>query len=472
MKTKFAKLSSLVLQDLRNNKQESIFFSTYTKQQIVSWLQSPSVNQTKLREVSNFLYLTSGTYRQIVDYYAKMPTLSHIIVPYNIGDKINKKKYTSDYYSIVNLLNSLNITNELPKIFDVLFMEDVFYGYIYGDENSKFIKKLNPQYCAISSLEDGVFNFDFDFSYFNQRKEQLESYGKEFVSKYKKFEKDSKLKWQELDPERTICLKLNDNILAPVPPFACILESLFDIQDYKALAKSRQSIKNYKILSFKMETDKDNAELTMDKDLRDSFIKEVNSSLPDEIGAIVTPWPVTEHSFERNATDSDITADAIKQFYNESGVSQLNFNSEKASSSALLQSIKNNEAIIFSILRKIEKWMNRYIKYNEGKYKFKVQFLNITHHNQADMFKMFKEAATLGVPCKQALAACLGYNPSDTLAMGQLEDILDLRETTFNKPLLSSNTLSSDDAGRPTSEEPLQETGEQTKENDSNLDRV
>lgn len=435
-------------------------------------MQSPYTSQTNLRDVSNFLYLTSGIYRQIIDYYSKMPTLSHIVVPYNLNDKINKKKYISDYYSIVNLLNALNIPSEFPKILDTLFMEDIFYGYIYGDETSMFIKKMNPQYCAISTLEDGVFNYSFDFSFFNQRKELLESYGKEFVSKYKKFEKDSKLKWQELDPEKTICLKVNDHILAPVPPFVSILEGLFDIQDYKALAKSRQSIKNYKVLSFKMETSKDNSELTMDNDMRDLFISKVNESLPDEIGAIVTPWQVTEHSFERNSTDSDVTADSVKQFYNESGVSQLNFNSEKASSSALLESIKNNEAIVFSVLRKIEKWTNRFIKYNEGKYKFKVQFLNITNHNQSDMFKMYKEAATLGVPCKQALAACLGYTPSDTLAMGQLEDMLDIRDTVFNKPLLSSNTLSSDDAGRPKSDEPLQETGEQTAESDANENRV
>lgn len=44
-------------------------------------------------------------------------------------------------------------------------------------KDSYFIQKLNPDYCQISSIEGGCFNFAFDFNYFKTYPEKLKQYG-------------------------------------------------------------------------------------------------------------------------------------------------------------------------------------------------------------------------------------------------------------------------------------------------------
>jgi hypothetical protein len=87
---------------------------------------------------------------------------------------------------------------------------------------------------------------------------------------------------------------------------------------------------------------------------------------------------------------------------------------------------------------------------------------------------MYFKAGQSGVPVKQAIAAVLGYTPSDIITMGYLEnDVLKMRDTIYSQPLLSSSTMSPDnEAGRPKSSEPKSEAGEQTEDSDANDNRA
>ena len=53
----------------------------------------------------------------------------------------------------------MNLQHEFIKITTTILREDIFYGYEYSTKDSYFIQKLNPDYCQISSIEDGCFNF-------------------------------------------------------------------------------------------------------------------------------------------------------------------------------------------------------------------------------------------------------------------------------------------------------------------------
>jgi hypothetical protein len=405
-----------------------------------------------------------------------MSKLAYIVIPYNVSEDKSKDILKKDYLQTINMLEVMNISHEMSKVLTVCFREDIFYGYIYESDNSFFIKQLPSDYCKLSCIEDGVYNFAFDFSYFKTRKDKLTQYGEEFQNKYSAYEKDTKFKWQEIDSSKSICIKVNEDITYPVPPFVGILEALYDIEDYKALQLAKTELDNYKILSFKIPVDNE-GNMKIDKTLRDGFIAEILNQLPERVGAVVTPFEVGDHNFEKNTLNADTVARSEDAYYNASGVNKMLFNSDKASSSVLIESIKTDYDMVACVLKQIERWINRKIKKSNVRNFFKIKFLDVTSFNQKDMFDLFLRGGQGGLPVKMALSSILGYSPSDVLTMGLLEnDILQLRDTIFSEPLLSSSTMSPDnEGGRPTNKEKgdgLTESGEQTAEDDENSDRV
>jgi hypothetical protein len=92
-KLAFANLKKTMIQDLKNNRKESVIFAEYPIEKVVTMLKNPQKNEKELRSMSNFLYITSPHYRRLTNYYAKLPTYNHIVVPSNLPKKINVKTY-------------------------------------------------------------------------------------------------------------------------------------------------------------------------------------------------------------------------------------------------------------------------------------------------------------------------------------------------------------------------------------------
>jgi len=478
----YAKLVKDVLIDLRKNKKESVFFARFKKDEVVKWLKSPEKYENQLVEACVFLYSVSGHFKRLIDYFAKMPTYSSIVVPLDLNtSEIDKDKFLKDYFYVLSYIEKLNIPHEFLKVGISAFREDVFYGYCYETNDSFYIKKLPFKYCRISSVVDGVYNFQFDFRYFDKRIDELENFGKEFEIKYELYKnlaknKDSTNKdpyWIELDYKNTICIKLNEDLPFIMPFFAGVLVELYDIEDYKALQKARAEIDNTNIIAYEVPKTSDN-EIAISESMCRKFSEEISKQLPEIIGYTVTPFKATAFSFKNTNNSIDDVANAESAFWRSTGVSDLNFNGNKSSSAVMLYSIKSDFDIIVAYLRQVERWINRRIKLLNLKHKFKISMLNVTRFNQKEVFDMYLKAGERGVPVKQAIAATLGYSPSDIIAMSYLEnDVLNMRNTLYSEPLLVSSTMSPDkEIGRPKSEEPLSESGEKTRDSDANENRA
>ena len=117
----------------------------------------------------------------------------------------------------------------------------------------------------------------------------------------------------------------------------------------------------------------------------------------------------------------------------------------------------------------IERVINRKLKQDSGKYKFKINILDVTQFNQKEYLDNLLKVSTYGYPVKLAIMAVFGYTPSDVYGMTILEEVLDLVNKW--KPLQSANTMSgdsSDEGGRPQKDsDELSEAGVQTRENDN-----
>ncbi|WP_164509090.1 hypothetical protein [Clostridium rectalis] len=473
----FSSLASLVVHDLNKNNKKNSFFKKYKKQDVIDYLQNPQKYEKALREISRFLYVNSAHYKRLINYFANMSLFYYDFKPTGIIDfsKINKKKFLKEYYTICRKIDKMNLAHEFAKILTIAFKEDIFYGYEYETTDSYFIKNLDPDYCSISSIEDGVYNYQFDFTFFDNKKEKLQEYGKEFETKYNRYLKDRKNnRYQELNSKKTICIKINEEIEYPIPPFANVFEALYDINDYKLLKKAKEEIGNYQLLSMNIPMSNKEPDVPMlDFTTAKDFYTQALNVLPDQIGAILTPMKIDSIKFERDTLNNDRVIEAEDLFWSSAGVNGNLFNSKGNSGSVVDLSIKTDESIVFKILKQCTRWINRKIKFSNNQFNYKFSFLDVTINNQEKMIDKHFKLAQYGVPVKTILGSLVGLSPIDMQINTWLEnDVLKLHESWL--PLNSSHTQTNEEkkVGKPRKDtEDLQEAGEQTRENDSNRDR-
>lgn len=475
-KLDFSKLAKSVITDLGGTT-NNILFKNFPKSKVMDAMQNPRSNIEPLRDVSNFLYMISPHYRRLCNYYSGMLTLDWYISPYKLDVlKVNEKQFKKMYNESLFELNTMNIKHEMSKALQIVFREGIFFGYEYKSEDSYFIQKLDPDYCEISSIEDGVFNFKFNFQYFEGNEDMLENYAPEFSTKFKSYQNGNKsrgkkkdavdLTWQELDSENTICIKVDESVMYPVPPFIGVFADIYELQDYKALKKSNNEMQNYALLSGRIPmNDKsevaDDFKLTMDTALQ--FGNKITSELPNQVGFMLSVFDDMEiFKLNDDKVGSDKVEEAVGSFWNSTGVSKNLFTDGGTTDAAIRSSLITDEQDMFTILRQIERWINRKLKIKSGKYKFQITMLNTTWQNQKEKVAEELKVAQFGFPNRIRIATSMGMSQLEMESMNYLElDILGLGDKMI--PLQSSHTQNGEssgetdvtrgDKGRPTKEE-------------------
>lgn len=468
-KLDFSKLARLVMSDIGSNNTGNIFFSSFPKERVVNALQNPQKNEQLLKNLSNFLYVISPHYRRLCNYYAEMPTFDYYIEPYKLNtSKVNIKTFKKAYDKTLQLLDNMDIKHEMLRCLQVVFREGIFYGYEHSTDDSYFIQKLDSDYCRISGIEDGVFVFQFNFGYFEFDESRLDNFAPEFQSMYNKYKnsrqsrgKDKEdLQWQELPSDRSICIKADESILFPFPPFVGVLLDIYEIEDYKKLKKAKSEMQNIAILSGTVPTnDKSNAanDFKIDLDTAVAFGNKIIEQLPEQVGFILSVYDDMKlFKLDDDKVGTDKVEEAIRNFWSAAGVSKNLFADNSDTDAALKQSIIADEQSVFAILRQIERWINRKLKFESGKYKFKINILDITRFNKKEKVAEELKAAQFGLPNRIRLASSMGISQSSIESMKFLEDLLDIPHSWI--PLSSSHTSSEVDSptagekGRPKSD--------------------
>ncbi|POO87881.1 hypothetical protein [Clostridium sp. 3-3] len=487
----FANLKKNIVQDLINNRNESVIYRKYDKERVVKMLENPQASEKELRNMSNFLYIVSSHYRRLINYYASLPKYNYTIIPTNLPSKVEKKKYRETYNQVCNLYKKYNLKHECLKIMQSVFRDGVFYGLTYETTDSFYIRPFNPDFAKISSIEDGTCTLSIDLNYFISNEIFLSEYGTEIETAFYKYKGNKKtgtkgnssLRWYE--PSNGICIKADENDLVhSVPIFIGLILGVLDIEDYKLLKKAKKEIDNYKVLAMKMDTD-ENGVPKMEYDLAIKYYNQASANIPDGIGLILSPFTISDFTFQSSSTaESDAANEAEEDFWFGSGTSPLLFGSSKnTSSSSLNLSIKPDESISFAVLEQIQRFFNKKIKKMDLAYSFEMKFLEQSIFNEKTVQDTYLKAGQYGVSgAKLLYANSIGLEPSDINGMAYLEDdILGVGTKIYKRPLISSNTLSNgktgdseNSAGKPTAEESgteLGEAGEKTRELGSNENR-
>lgn len=473
---KFALLNRLILRDLNNDINKPTF-AKYTKDNIATYLSDPYRYEKQLRQAVIYIYGASPHFRRVIQYFVGLSDLAYIVEPYRIDPKkANAKTVNNNYRKVLNILSSMNIKTQFPKILTVCLREDVFYGTAWITSDNITIQQLPSDACQISTIEGNVPNVSFDFGYFNGKESLLEFYPAEFKRKYEQYKKDRrKMRWQELDSPTSFAIKCNSDIPGyALPPFAGILREVYELEDYRALKLTKTALENYAMLVMTIPLNNDGS-WGIDLDKAREFYSNLDKVTPEEIGSVLSPMPIDKISFERTHTgDTDTIADAEQNLFTAAGVSSLLFNNPKASANALLLSIKADQAVTYGIVKNIGDAVNRLIQsQNYGK-NFKVNFLDVSQFNRKEAGDAYLKAAQCGLPTICAYAASQGIGQAELDNMSFLETtVLGLQD--MFRPIQSSSQMSAeaikesegatDEGGAPTKGVgEITESGEQNQE--------
>jgi hypothetical protein len=467
----FAALSRLVLRDLTKQKKNPTFYK-YTKDQISEFIKDPVRNEKSIRDAIVYLYGASSHFRRLIQYLAGLNYFYYIISPRNLDPTTAKPDTIREQFQkTLKLVDSIDIQTQGVDILTVCLREDVYYGTIWATNDSITIQQLPSDYCTISTIEGNVPNVSFDFAYFDIYSDYLPLYPSEFQTKYNQYQSNrSTLRWQELSSPNSFAIKACSEILAyPLPPFAGILEDIYNIVDYKALQLTKTELENYAMLIIKLAKDKTGEwELDFDKALE--YWQSIDSQLPEQIGSALVPMAVEKISFDKSGSvEDDKIAKAESAFYSDAGVSSQIFNSDNTSSNALLQSIKADQAMVYNIVLKIQNAVNRFLLSQSYSKNFKLEILDISRFNQKEMIEEYYKGIMVGAPDISKYCAAKGTSQNAMIGLNYLEQVVLELPSKFI-PLQSAHTLSAGGkGGRPESDpDDLGDAGEKTRDGSGN----
>ena len=435
---------------LRNiSKNETQTYTLYDKELLRTYMKNPTNYENRLRNLSQFLYRMSYEYRRVVQYFASMTDLSAMIaVPQTSMVKNNNaNKILRDYEKVLNENKKMNMKNQILKMLTIAWREDACYGYTYEDDTGFFILPLDGDYCKISSQNyDGTYNFAFDFSYFRNHMWLLDYWDKRFSKMYDAYLKDSNLRWQQLPPERTFCLKVNqDNPLLCLPPFVALFENIIDLIDLQSIQSVKNSLSAYKLLVMEAETlDKatEPDQFKVDLDTAIEYYNKMAEDLPDEVSSCLSLLPIKSIDFKGTTSeDTDMVAGSMSNLFKASGVTLLDRNKLEGTTAFTTAMIADSESANAVILPQIEAWVNRYIKYALGTVNTQIKYLHVSPYTKQNYLTTVLTAAQYGAPVKLQVAALLGLDPMESYSMEFLEnEVLALHNKWI--PLSSSFTSS------------------------------
>lgn len=441
----------------KNNRQKSV--TKITKDNLRTYLENPANNEKGLRDVSRYLATRCQVYYRLIKYNANMFCLDakSVIPAYNPSDKsTDDSKMIESYYNTLLLLNKMGLQLEFLKVYVTCFIEDVFYGVCYFDEDSEtypsmFFLPLPPEYCKIQGVWlDGTFSFSFDMSYFNRNQEFLELWGEPFTSMWNEYQ-SSGVKWVTVPQEYSVCLKFRaEDWETVIPPFAGLLSSflgLLEEEDVQAIA-SEEDI--YKLLVMTLPLQKDSGipdDFLVDPQTAVDYFNKFKDSLPTFVDAVLSPVPVDPIEFNKDvSSDTTKVQKATETVLNTSGGAQI-LNSINLSTSAAFEAVvkSDTEFAISSLLPQTEAWVNSFVaRYVDVP--CKVKFFEVSTYTKKELRKDLLENAQNGLPTKLAINALSGFSELDSLALNYLEtNVLKLQDTLI--PLSTSYTQSGNQGG-------------------------
>ena len=437
--------------------------------------QYPERYPNHIIRLSRYMYLKSGYYKRLIDYFANSAILNWTIDTEIKQDKMfttNPKTFRKNYINYTAQVNKFKLDNRVTDIFKRLFIDDACFGFVTENDIDASIFLLEPDFCKIEKLTNGsIYQFSvnrslIDANVFKTLPEELQI----LIERSKEVSLDNRVM---IPYENSFCIKYNDDFTYLYPCFFSLISELLNIDDIKDLVKAKSEADAYKLIYFKIPVD-DEGHITMGDELIYPFVEMAKSILPDRFG--VVPSPMDLQLIESKSTISDDknkVEQAVENYYGEAGVSKALISSA-SSGSELKLSMKVDSSDIYRIYRQLESWMDLQMKLRghiHDDYQFVYRILPVTIFDVDDYIEKKLKLAQASLPVKGELLAATGVNTAKMLGNSFTEQMF--KEDIYDKweVLKTSYTTANDgsEGGRPMNDDTdLAPSTDTQRGNDSN----
>lgn len=432
----------------------------------------------QLRQMSEQFYRLSGEYRRLVHYAAQILSFDYLVIP-RPKPETKLEKISKNLQKILEYTKNAAIEETSYMIAFSVVKDGVFYGYEYTLGNNQIsMLKLPADYCRTRYKVNGVYQVEFDLKFFEQfRTEEAKAdifagYPPEFETAFNQYLKDSTLRWFALDPQFARAHMLEE----PVPLFSSTFADLLELDEYKNIDKTKMKLSLYTLLVQKIPLNKEN-ELALYMEEIEDLHKNARGMIKNSaIDVLTTPCEidaVTLDSGKNARVERDNIEKATNMIYTSAGTPVALFNAGAGTGSIGLNlSVKVDESLMFPLLKQFERWYQNKFYELSPSLEFGIIFPPITIFNRNEKAKEYRELSTYGFPTKLLALTAMGIKQYDADFLLMYENtLMDLPNRMI--PVVSSHTASSsDNTGRPESEEPLSEEGEVTRDANKNDDRA
>lgn len=464
-------IDALQLTDL--SKTETRTYQSYSRDTLRTYLKSPKTYESQIRNLSRYLYRLCYEYKRMCWFYARMICGDAFnIIPIVDPREDDDEGLINNYYETMIRWQRMDFQNEIIKLLITAWREDTVYGYVYDDSDQEggtcFYHILDGDYCRISSVEEGVFRFAFDFSYFRNHKTYLDYWDSEFKQKYDAYEKDPTLRWQELEPERQICFKVNsDDPTMDYPPFASLFESIISNIDLQALKTAKDELSAYKLLVARLKplsgTDSPD-DFEVDPATALQYYNKFVAALPECVNACLSPVPIEPIEFkDLNTTDdTDMISSSLSNLFKHVGGVILD-NSKTGSTIYEAQIIADMEMAHSTLVPQVNRYLNLYFKYVIGDKHAHIKYIDgVCPYTRKTKRKELLESAQNGFS-RMAVGILDGNTSLEQISLLKLERALGLVDLMSN-PLNTSYTKSGSDTDPINGGAPTKDAGDLTDE--------
>lgn len=446
----------------------------FTRNQIISMTQYPERYGSQIVRLSRYMYLKSGYYKRLIDYFANSAVLNWTIDTEIKQDKMfttNPKTFKKNYINYTAQVNKFKLDNRITDIFKRLFIDDACFGFVTENDIDISIFLLEPDFCKIEKLTNGsIYQFSvnrslIDANVFKTLPEELQ-----LIIEQSKISPDNRVM---IPYENSFCIKYNNDFTYLYPCFFGLIPEILNIDDVKDLNKAKSEADAYKLIYFKIPTN-DEGQISMGDELISKFVEMAAAILPERFG--IVPSPMDIELIESKSTISDDknkVEQAVENFYGEAGVSKALISSA-SSGSELKLSMKVDSSDIYRIYRQIESWVDLQMKlrgYIYNDYQFIYRILPTTVFDLEDYVDRQLKLAQASLPVKGNLLSAMGINTAKMLGNSFTEQMF--KEDIYDKweVLKTSYTTASDgsEGGAPMKDETdIAPSTDTQRQNDSN----
>lgn len=387
---------------------------TYTTaKSIRDALDKAIANRMSVVETSRKLYATNPIYASVIDYISNMYMWRYKITPHKVYTKSKakaKKQMKEDDFALMyNLMleavDGLSIETKFPAMLSLLYTNGAVYFTTFCDEESISIDTmlLPDQYCKkIGETQYGTNIIQFDFSYFQSLglqgedlQELLKSFPKEFQSGYRRFQTNSNMRWQTLDPHYSSALLLNE---MSIPTYFYLLGGILDYEKYQDNELERSDNLLKYLVVHTMPHYEDNLIFEVDEveAIHQSLKKIVDTG--EKARLITTYGDVhVDRISESDTSENQVLSKAFAAIFNNAGFNSGLFTGESVT--ALEMSLIRDKGRVWKYVQALLNFytiaINNWFEFKD--YQADIDILPISPYTYNDDIKVYKDNATIGV---------------------------------------------------------------------------